>query len=169
MTMASSSGGTSLRRVLGGSTSWRTMALRTSPTVSPSKGGWPVSICQNTTPSDQMSVRASTFFELPTCSGDMYIGEPSSERVSVTAGSRPKGSSTLAMPKSSTLTRSCPLAVRVSIMLEGLMSRWTMPCRCATDSATHTCMQMETARGMAMGPSSMRSLMHCPAMKSITM
>ena len=35
------------------------------------------------------------------------------------------------MPKSITLT----LPSRVTITFAGLMSRWTMPCACATDSA----------------------------------
>ena len=43
----------------------------------------------------------------------------------------------LAMPKSSTLITS-PCGVSLMKMLEGLISRWMMPCSCAIPSTSHT-------------------------------
>ena len=65
-----------------------------------------------------MSERASAGWPIA-CSGDMYGAVPSTDAVWV----RLTPSVVRAIPKSSTLT--CPSGV--TMMLPGLMSRWTIP------------------------------------------
>jgi len=48
----------------------------------------------------------------------------------------------LAMPKSTTFTTSAPSRARVSMMLSGFRSRWTIPRSCAAWSASATCTKM---------------------------
>ena len=71
-----------------------------------------------------MSLRVSTSRSPAACSGLMYAAVPIEAPVAVRCS--PPPASARAMPKSATST--CPSA---SSMLSGLMSRWTMPCRCA--------------------------------------
>ena len=62
------------------------------------------------TPIDQTSERSSTSFELRTCSGDMYPGEPMTSPLAVSVPVAPSvlKSDIFEMPKSSTLTRGVP-------------------------------------------------------------
>ena len=69
----------------------------------------------------------------------------------------------VAMPKSSTLT---PLSV--SMMLSGVMSRWTTPRRWALASAPATATQMRTASRQGSGPSVNRAESGSPSSSSIT-
>ena len=64
------------RRLAGGSAA---IAERMAPAVSPAKGTCAVRSSWRMTPSAQISVRASTFFALRICSGDMYAGDPKTE------------------------------------------------------------------------------------------
>ena len=85
------------------------------------------------TPRAQMSVRWSTRFEPRTCSGDMYIGEPSTSAGPVSDVSIACSlSDDLEMPKSSTFTSGLPSARRVRNRLLGLRSRCTTPRACAS-------------------------------------
>ena len=70
---------------------------------------------------------------------------------SVVAVSRPPAAASrnLAMPKSSTLT----VPSSVSITFAGLMSRWTMPARCAVARARQTCAASSATRSGGSGPS----------------
>jgi len=86
------------------------------------------------TPSDHTSVRASTLRAERICSGDMYVGEPSTACVVVI--SRSPRPCTLEMPKSSTLTHGEPSRRVVRKRLAGLRSRWTMPRAWASASAS---------------------------------
>src|SRR4029077_3380539 len=74
------------------------------------------------TPREKMSERGSARLPI-TCSGDMYFGEPSSIPVWV----RSPVPRMRAMPKSVIFTG--PFAT--TMMLAGLMSRWTTPRWCA--------------------------------------
>ena len=101
-------------------------------TLSAMNGSLPVRSSNSATPSDQMSLRASTFFELRICSGDMYVGEPKTACVSVRRGSgEPSLCAAFEMPKSSTFTRAVPSARWVRKKFEGFRSRCTMPSACA--------------------------------------
>ena len=95
------------------------------------------SVSNNTMPKLKMSERWSTCSQRA-CSGDMYAVVPGISPGSVSAeavfNSRPADSDVLAMPKSSTFA----WFRRVSMMFCGLMSRWTIPSRCASTSASAT-------------------------------
>ena len=96
------------------------------------------------------------------CSGDMYAEVPSTVAVCVSEWL----SSARAIPKSSTFT--CPSGV--TMMLPGLMSRWTIPAACAALSASATCAAIRAARAGSSGPSSRRmSARLRPGTSSITM
>ena len=89
------------------------------------------------------------------CSGDMYSGVPMMEpaRVSRFASGAP---GPLAMPKSSTFTKSVPSFRRSTKTFSGFRSRWTMPRWWAAPSARQICRKMGTARASGMGPSRWR-------------
>jgi hypothetical protein len=92
--------------------------------VSARKGGCPATSSYSTTPSDQMSERASMLFEARTCSGDMYCGEPMIAPVAVRTMAGPWSSARdFATPKSSTFTRAEPSERRVRNRFEGFRSR----------------------------------------------
>ena len=79
-------------------------------------------------------------------------------------------SRSLAMPKSSTRTKSLRPARSDSMTLSGLMSRWTMPCSCASVIDEAICSPMSSARSGGRAPlaaSSARRLR--PWMSSIAM
>ena len=80
------------------------------------------------TPRAQMSVRSSTSPASVSCSGDMYVGDPSAPAAVVIdpVPCDALGSRFLEMPKSRTLTISLPSAPRVKNRFAGLRSR----CRC---------------------------------------
>ena len=69
----------------------------------------------------------------------------------------------LAKPKSSSLTLS-----RVSMMLPGLRSACTTPCRCAWSSASAIWIATRNARSSGNGPSSSRAARVTPSTYSIT-
>lgn len=107
--------------------------------VSPANGRVPVTISYSTTPRAQMSLRASA--SLPsTCSGAIYGSVlrivPDAESMAVERPSMPDieiGAPvpfSFASPKSSSLRPAF-----VTMMFAGLMSRWTMPARCARSRA----------------------------------
>ena len=58
--------------------------------------------------------------------------------------------SCLAMPKSSTLTKSASPSRETRKMFSGLRSRWMMPAACAAESARQICVPMATTRSGAM-------------------
>ena len=75
------------------------------------------------------------------CSGLMYVGVPMTRPVRVLCDEVPPSPVSLAMPKSSSLTklRSAPRPTRK--MFSGLRSRWTIPLACDAASAEqHCCM-----------------------------
>ena len=122
MTACASSGGQSGRLSPSGfGVSWK-WANMIAIAESPSKGWCPVSISYATTPSEYWS-------DLPVmslaahCSGLMYDGVPTAMPVIV----RPRFSATLAIPKSVTTDQPSSSIM----MLAGLMSRCTIPCRWA--------------------------------------
>jgi hypothetical protein len=100
------------------------MATRTSLPLGPAKGERPASISYSITPSDQMSVRASTCWPRA-CSGDMYAAVPTTVPASVltpiwvVSAPPPTTGASLARPKSSTLTTPSGRSMTFS----GLMSR----------------------------------------------
>ena len=73
--MRSISSGTPLRSAVSGSGSLWRIAKMAAGAVFPPKGNWPLTISYSTTPSDQISLRASAA-SLRACSGDMYPGVP---------------------------------------------------------------------------------------------
>jgi len=107
-------------------------------------------------PTDQMSARWSVFFTFWICSGDMYVGEPMMARLAVTlVGSEPpvpKASSTLEIPKSSTLMTGGAPVCCVRNRLEGLRSRWTTPRAWASATASSACTTYSTASPTGSGP-----------------
>ena len=84
----------------------------------------------------------------PACSGDMYAGVPITEPAAVW---KPMSSSSrlssLATPKSSSLTSSAPSAVGITITLSGLRSRWTTPTAWAAARPSQICTSTASARG----------------------
>ena len=95
------------------------------------------SVSNNTMPKLKMSERASTGSPR-VCSGDMYAVVPGTSPGTVSADavfrSVPANAEVFAMPKSSTFA----WFERVSMMFCGLMSRWTIPSRCASARASAT-------------------------------
>jgi hypothetical protein len=83
-----------------------------------------------------MSVRVSTFRASRTCSGDMYIGDPSVLPVVVTLRG-PSSATAFDTPKSSTFTSPDPSVRRVRKRFAGFKSRCTMPRACASATASH--------------------------------
>ena len=75
-----------------------------------------------TTPSAQMSARASTARVFRICSGGMYAGEPNIDPLAV-IHERLANPDVLEMPKSRTLTISRPSPSRARKKLEGFKSR----------------------------------------------
>jgi hypothetical protein len=156
-------------------TSCRSTAASVSVVVSPRNGRSPTSISKITTPSAQMSARASTASPRA-CSGAMYAAVPRTTPESVfgpegksalhSPGSRcsPILSRALARPKSSTLT--APSAVILT--LAGFRSRWTIPRSCAASSASAIWRAIGSASPSGSRPSLMRSPSVGPSMSSIT-
>jgi hypothetical protein len=105
----------------------------TAPKFSPANGGLPVADWYSMTPTDQMSERASRSISPCTCSGLMNCGVPSTSPARVSALLPAPRS--LAMPKSSSLTRNGSLSSRWRKTLAGLRSRWTIWAWCAAASA----------------------------------
>ena len=68
-----------------------------------------------------------------------------------------------AIPKSSTFTYPSGR----NMMFSGLMSRCTMPARCATQSALATCAAISTASLGGIGPFVIRSRRVVPSMNSV--
>ncbi len=124
------------------------IASKRSPSVSAVWCGvTPVSTWNSTTPADQTSARASRFFAPLACSGDMYIGEPMSELVCVSATSCALASGsafTFAMPKSQILTTISPAALCARKTFAGLMSRWMTPASCARSRPSSSCAMMRS-------------------------
>ncbi len=126
------------------------------------------------TPSDQTSQRPSTSRAERSCSGDMYIGEPTTLVVRVTA--EPRGSTNAALaaltfeiPKSMTLTIREPSARSARKRFSGLMSRWTMPAACASAIASQASRTKETASSAGKAPfASMMSARSRPESRSRT-
>jgi len=100
------------------------IALVSSETEAPVKGGAAVSSSYRITPSAQTSDCASTS-SAESCSGDMYAGVPMKASVAVSGVSSPRVA--FAIPKSSTLTMGVPSNVLVRKRFDGFRSRWTMP------------------------------------------
>ena len=72
------------------------------------------------------------------CSGDMYIGEPSTSVVCVSAPSVGSPAPVIfEMPKSSTLMMRRLSDRFARKRFDGLRSRWTMPSACASAMASH--------------------------------
>ena len=114
--------------------------------VAPVNVSLPVSISNSTMPSEKMSVRRSTASP-SACSGDMYATVPSvvSGLVAsiVVAASRSMPPAVhVARPKSRILA--APFGV--TMMFEGLMSRWTIPSACASARPSAICAARSTAR-----------------------
>jgi hypothetical protein len=108
-----------------------------------------------------MSERASTGCPCA-CSGERYDAVPSTVAVAVTVSA----DAARAMPKSMTFTS----PERVTMMLPGLMSRWTMPALCASASAEHTAPASSTARsGSRRPPCERKSARVLPSTYSMTM
>lgn len=94
----------------------------------PTNGSLPVKSSYKTTPTDQRSARASTFFAAISCSGAMYEGVPSSAWVAVRLDSLSRFVRViLETPKSITLTTGEPSGRFVTNKFSGLISRWTTP------------------------------------------
>ena len=89
------------------------------------------------------------------CSGDMYSGVPMIEPalVSLFESGVP---GPLAIPKSSTLTKSVASLRRRMKTFSGFRSRWTMPRWWAAPSARQIWRKTGTARASGMGPSRWR-------------
>ena len=109
-------------------------------------GGSEVSSSNSTQPAAYTSERAST--DSPrACSGDRYWAVPMTAAVWVTAAC--PSASARAMPKSITFTA----PERVIMMLAGLTSRCTMPCRWLKSSAAEASAMTSIARRGDSGPS----------------
>ncbi len=141
-----------------------------SVTVVPRKGRRPVAASYRTTPSEKMSVRGAS--DRPkACSGDMYWIVPTiipcwvMKVVGVSAAGASEVTPTcLAMPKSRTFTR-----LPLTMMLSGLMSRWTMPFACASARASATPRPMRQISASAIGPRLMSADNGWPSTSSMTM
>ena len=84
----------------------------------------------------------------------MYSGVPIAMPGLVSRFSRACSSSVvLAMPKSSTLTKSAVPSRTVRKMFSGLRSRWMMPAACAAESARQIWVAMRSARATSSAPS----------------
>ncbi|PSK61500.1 hypothetical protein B0E53_06598 [Micromonospora sp. MH33] len=92
-------------------------------------------------------------------SGATYAGVPKVPPSSSSSGAPTR----VAMPKSSTLA-----PTRVIITFDGVMSRCTMPSRCAAATASATCAPVSTAAGQGSGPSVSRCSSSSPLSSSIT-
>ena len=80
--------------------------ISTSPNAAPGKGSRPVASWNIITPSEYTSLRASMSCVRPlACSGDMYAGVPITMPVCVLPVETPSELVSLAMPKSTTLTK----------------------------------------------------------------
>ena len=115
-----------------------------------------------------MSLRPSSSAAPSACSGDMYAGVPITTPAEVRCTSRPEAVS-LAMPKSTTLTRSrCPFS-STRKTLSGLMSRWMILRWCAASSAHAHCNRIGPAieNGIRLPPAS-RAESGSPSSSSIT-
>ncbi len=86
---------------------------------------------------------------LMSCSGAMYSTVPTVVPIAVISSSA-SAMRMRAMPKSTTLTKSRRAGSRITRMLSGFRSRWTMSRRCAADMASHTCSMMRPTRPMGM-------------------
>ena len=113
----------------------------TAATDGPVNGGCPTSISYSTAASAYWSLRPSSAFSAPACSGLMYAGVPSESPVCVIRWP-PACCTASAMPKSA--TSACPSCSR---MFSGLMSRWTTPWRCAWSRASATSEARRSASG----------------------
>jgi hypothetical protein len=100
------------------------------------------------------------------CSGLMYSGVPTTRPVFVTFCASLELA--LAMPKSTTFTRSLPSRFFATMMLSGFRSRCTIPASCATCSASAVWCTMLAARGAGSEPPfSMSEVSDEPSMNSI--
>ncbi len=90
-------------------------------------------------------------------SGLMYCGVPHTMPVFVTAAPSPPSMS-LAMPKSSTFTKSGFHSLFSIRMLSGFRSRWMMPCACASAIESQIWLTMATQRSAGRAPLSLMSL-----------
>ena len=106
-----------------------------------------------------MSLRASSCWPRA-CSGLMNSGVPNTmpSWVRMSEPGRISRWVTFARPKSSTLGKSAMPPCVVRKMFSGFRSRCTMPCRCASSSAPHTCTMMFTARDGLQHPFGARDL-----------
>ena len=96
----------------------------------------------------------------------MYSGVPTTKPVFVTFCASLELA--LAIPKSTTFTRSEPSRDLVTMMLSGFRSRCTIPASCATCSASAVWCTMLAARAGVSKPSaSIKSLRAFPSMNSI--
>ena len=123
-------------------------------------GSRPVSAQYRVAPRLNRSARLSTSCGSRACSGAMYPMVPSTTPGSVICwvGSR-------ASPKSSTFA--CPSGVMR--MFDGLMSRWTRPCRWASPRASATWRNRSHARRAESGPRSRTRVNRSwPGISSIT-
>ncbi|MGC4116727.1 MAG: hypothetical protein QM765_19630 [Myxococcales bacterium] len=121
----------------------------------PSNGGLPVNSSKSSAPALYRSLRASSGSP-ETCSGLMYKGVPTKSPRPVlflSDAAERRASASLAMPKSTTLTKSSPSRVRKSITFAGLTSRWMMPASCASASERSSWMPTVTARRSLSAPS----------------
>jgi hypothetical protein len=84
----------------------------------------------------------------------MYSGVPHTRPAWVSRGSLSPAAMILAMPKSSTLTKSGLSRRGSTITFSGLRSRWITPWACASARAESTCAPMRTMRGSGNGKSS---------------
>ncbi len=136
------------------------IAVSSCPRFSPSKAGTPATISYSSEPSENTSLRWSAAWP-PTCSGDMYLGDP----IIVPLCVRTSELFIRAMPKS--MIFACPSPT--SMMLPGLMSRCTTPRACATASAEATWPAMSSASSSGSAPCAMRSRNSTPCSSSIAM
>src|SRR5918996_2082946 len=131
--------------------------------VSPLNGTWPVNSSYNTIPVAYRSVRGSAAWP-SICSGARYWTVPVTVpgawlmRESAKARARPK-SPTFGSPSEDRIR-----------MFSGLMSRWTMPCACASSRAARTLVTTSTACAGWRLPSRIRMARRFgPRMNSMTM
>ena len=139
--------------------------------VGPENGGRAATISYRITPSDQMSVRASTSTPRA-CSGDMYvtvpITRPASVRNAVWVASAPMlavGGASLASPKSRTLATPSGRIITFS----GFTSRCTTPAACAAVRAVASWTAISTASRSTGRPRASRWRTVSPSTYSIAM
>ena len=123
-------------------------------------GGAPAVSSYRMTPSENTSERPSIGLPV-TCSGDMYLGEPSTAPTWVSMSD----ARMRATPKSITLARLSPTIM----MLPGLTSRCTTPRSCANASPSATCARISSTNGSSRPPRFIMSRSSTPSSTSIAM